>query len=94
VLAVTPQADDASDAAAIGGGLGEIARATGGEYFPADNETRQARALGRVVAELRHQYLIAIEPARAKGIRTLEIQTRRPSLKVRARHWYSAKEDD
>ena len=93
VLAVTPQVDGALDASAIGGGLGEIARATGGEYFSADNETRQARGLGRVVAELRHQYLIAIEPARAKGLRTLEIQTRRPSLKVRARHWYSADAD-
>ena len=94
VLAVTPPADDASDEAAIGGGLSEIALATGGEYFSAGNETAQARALGRVVAELRHQYLIAIEPARGKGLRTLEIQTRRSSLKVRARQWYSAKDED
>jgi Ca-activated chloride channel family protein len=94
VLAVTPQADEASDEAAISGGLSEIARATGGEYFSAGNDTAQARALGRVVAELRHQYLIAIEPARAKGLRTLEIHSRRPSLKVRARQWYSAKDDD
>ena len=94
VLAVTPQADDASEEAAINGGLSEIARATGGEYFSAGHETAQARALGRVVAELRHQDLLAIEPARAKGLRTLEIQTRRPSLKVRARQWYSAKDED
>lgn len=93
VLAVTPLADGASDTPAVGGGLSDIARATGGEYFSADTETRQARALGRIVAELRHQYLIAIEPARAKGLRALEIQTRRPSLKVRARQWYSADED-
>jgi VWFA-related protein len=95
VLAVTPEdGDGASDASEIGGGLGEIARATGGEYFPADNETRQARALGRIVAELRHQYLIAIEPARGKGLRTLEIQTRKSSLKVRARQWYSVTDED
>ena len=94
VLAVTPHADGAAEASVIGGGLGEIARATGGEYFAADSETRQARALGRVVAELRHQYLIAIEPARAKGLRALEIQTHKSSLKVRARQWYSAKDED
>lgn len=93
VLAVTPHDDEASDVQDIGGGLGEIARATGGEYFSADTETPQARALGRIVEELRHQYLLAIEPARSKGLRTLEIQTRRSSLKIRAREWYSADAD-
>lgn len=92
VLAVTPH-DDETDAQASGGGLGEIARATGGEYFSADTETPQARALGRIVEELRHQYLLAIEPARSKGLRTLEIQTHKSSLKVRARQWYAAEED-
>jgi VWFA-related protein len=92
VLSVTPH-DVEADAQEIGGGLGEIARATGGEYFSADTETPQARALGRIVEELRHQYLLAIEPARARGLRTLEIQTRKSSLKVRARQWYSAEAD-
>ncbi|HVG73047.1 MAG TPA: VWA domain-containing protein [Vicinamibacterales bacterium] len=92
VLAVTPHDDEASDVE-IGGGLGEIARATGGEYFPADTETPQARALGRIVEELRHQYLLAIEPSRSKGLRTLEIQTRKSSFKVRAREWYAAEAD-
>ena len=67
--------------------------ATGVEYFSADTETPQAWALGRIVEELRHQYLLAIEPARAKGLRTLEIQTRRSSLKIRARESYSADAD-
>jgi VWFA-related protein len=93
VLAVTPEST-ASDAQANGAELGDIARATGGDYFPADNETRQARALGRIAEELRHQYLIAIDPARSGGrLRTLEIRTRKASLKVRARQWYAADED-
>ena len=92
VLTVTPHDDEASDVE-IGGGLGEIARATGGEYFSADTETPQARALGRIVEELRHQYLLAIEPSRSKGLRTLEIQTRKSSFKVRAREWYAAEAD-
>lgn len=90
VLSVRPHDDEASDVQEIGGALGEIARATGGEYFSADTETPQARALGRIVEELRHQYLLAIEPARSKGLRTLEIQTRKSALKVRAREWYAA----
>jgi Ca-activated chloride channel family protein len=94
VLSVTPQAAETTEPAG-GGELGEIARATGGEYFSADTETRQARALGRVAEELRHQYLVAIDPAKSGGrLRTLEIRTRNPSLKVRARQWYAANEDE
>jgi VWFA-related protein len=94
VLAVTSNATGASDAGSIGGELGDLARATGGEYFSADSETRQARALGRIIEDLRHQYLIAIEPSRSAGLRSLEIQTRKSSLKVRARQWYAAEAGD
>jgi VWFA-related protein len=94
VLAVTQGTAGAADAQSVGGELGEITRATGGEYFAADTETRQAMALGRIVADLRHQYLIAIEPSRSAGLRSLEVRTRKPSLKVRARQWYSSKSED
>jgi Ca-activated chloride channel family protein len=93
VLAITPAAPGESDAQAIGGELGDLARATGGEYYAADTETRQARALGRIINELRHQYLLAFEPSSEKGLRALEIRTRKP-YKVRARQWYSASGDD
>jgi Ca-activated chloride channel homolog len=91
VLAVTAAAPGALDAQSTGGELGEIARATGGEYFAADTETRQARALGRIINELRHQYLLAFEPASKGGLRSLEIRTRKPTYKVRTRQWYSSK---
>jgi Ca-activated chloride channel family protein len=95
VLSVTPPTAENTEPVPGGGELGDIARATGGEYFQADTETRQARALGRVAAELRHQYLIAIDPAKSGGrLRTLEIRTRNPSLKVRARQWYAANDDE
>jgi VWFA-related protein len=94
VLAVTPNTTSGSDAQSIGGELGDIARATGGEYFCADTETRQAMALGHIIEDLRHQYLIAIEPARSSGLRSLEIRTRKPSVKVRARQWYAAQAED
>lgn len=90
VLAVTPSAPGAADAHSVGGELGDVARATGGLYFSADNESRQAMALGRILEDLRHQYLIAFEPASARGLRPLQIRTTRPALKVRARQWYSS----
>jgi VWFA-related protein len=94
VVAVATRSGSSLDTRAIGGELGDLARATGGEYFAADTETRQAMALGRIVEDLRHQYLIAIEPSGTTGLRSLDIRTRKDALKVRARQWYSADVDD
>lgn len=94
VLAVSTSAAGSSDVQSVGGELGDLARATGGEYFAADTETRQAMALGRITEDLRHQYLIAIEPSRSATLRSLEIRTRKPSLKVRARQWYATRSED
>jgi Ca-activated chloride channel homolog len=94
VLAVTAGPNGSSDTRALGGELGDLARATGGDYYSADTETRQAIALGRIIEDLRHQYLIAIEPARSAGLRSLEVRTRKPTLKVRARQWYAAPSED
>ena len=94
VLAVTPNTPGSTDAQAVGGELGDLARATGGDYYAADTETRQAIALGRIIEDLRHQYLIAIEPAKSAGLRSLEVRTRKPALKVRARQWYAAQSED
>ena len=94
VLAVGAAATRSADARAIGGELGDLARATGGDYYAADSETRQAMALGRIIEDLRHQYLIAIEPARSSGLRSLEIRTGKSSHKVGARQWYAARSDD
>jgi len=94
VLAVTANSNGSTDAQAVGGELGDLARATGGDYYSADTETRQAIALGRIIEDLRHQYLIAIEPAKSAGLRSLEVRTRKPALKVRARQWYAAQSED
>jgi Ca-activated chloride channel homolog len=94
VLAITSQDDEADPVVRLtGGDLGDIARATGGQYFSADTELRQAMALGRMIEDLRHQYLIAIDPSRRAGLRSLEIRTRKPSLKIRARQWYDTKSE-
>ena len=91
VLALTPAASGAASRPP-GGELGDIARATGGDYFAADTDTRQARALNRIIDDLRHQYLIAFEPSSDGDLRPLEITTRKP-LRVRARQWYSGGSD-
>ena len=78
VLAVMAGPNGSSDTPALGGELGDLARATGGDYYSADTETRRAIALGRIIEDLRHQYLIAIEPARSAGLRSLEVRTRSP----------------
>jgi Ca-activated chloride channel homolog len=70
--------------------LMELARATGGEYFFASSATHQRIAVGRLVDELRHQYLIAFEPSSFNGLRKLEIRTRNAELRVKSRKWYFA----
>lgn len=74
--------------------LADVARATGGEFFAAATETRQQIAIGRIVDELRHQYLIAFEPSSAPGLRPIEIRTTNTALKVRTRRWYSSAAGD
>jgi Ca-activated chloride channel homolog len=94
VLAITAGPNGSPDTQATGGELGNLARATGGDYYSADTETRQTIALGRIIEDLRHQYLIAIEPAPSAGLRSLKVRTRKPALKVRARQWYAASSED
>ena len=70
--------------------LAELARATGGDYFIAGSPALAVTGILRLVEELRHQYLIAFEPATVNGMRQLEIKTRKNDLKVNSRRWYSS----
>jgi Ca-activated chloride channel family protein len=70
--------------------LAELARATGGEYFVAGSPTLAVNGIIRLVEELRHQYLIAFEPATGSGMRQLEIKTRKHDLRVSSRRWYTS----
>lgn len=74
--------------------LFELARATGGDYFFASSPTLAHQGTMRMLDELRHQYLIAFEPATATGMRRIEIRVRNADLKVRARKWYSPSAGD
>jgi Ca-activated chloride channel family protein len=71
--------------------LAELARATGGDFFVADSAHHVTVGLKRLLEELRHQYLISFEASAFRGLRRIEIRTRRTELKVRSRGWYSAR---
>jgi Ca-activated chloride channel homolog len=69
--------------------LAELARATGGDFFLANNPQLAVTGISRLVEELRHQYLIAFEPSSAQGMRRIEIRTKKADLKVSSRKWYA-----
>jgi VWFA-related protein len=72
------------------GPLVDLAHWTGGDFFVANDRTQATIGIGRLIDELRHQYVIAFEPAAEAGWRHVEIRARRPGLTVRARTWYLA----
>jgi VWFA-related protein len=72
------------------GDLADLARWTGGEFFVTSVPAQTGLAARQIVDELRHQYLIAFEPARRPGWHPLELRARGRELVVRARSGYLA----
>jgi hypothetical protein len=70
--------------------LADLARSTGGDYFIAGSPALAVNGIIRLVEELRHQYLIAFEPASGSGMRQLEIKTKKNNLRVSSRRWYTS----
>lgn len=70
--------------------LSELARLTGGAYFPAGNEALIAAGIGELLDELRHQYVLAFESTPGNGWRGVQVMTKDASLRVRTRHYYFA----
>jgi Ca-activated chloride channel family protein len=76
----------------IEGDLQNLAAWTGGDVFVASAPAHASVAARRLLAELRHQYLLAFEPSpeRGDGWRSLEVRVRDDRrLQVRARRGYS-----
>jgi Ca-activated chloride channel family protein len=69
--------------------LADLARATGGDFFVANNPQLAITGITRLVEELRYQYLIAFEPSSAQGMRRIEIRTKKADHKVSSRKWYA-----
>lgn len=72
------------------GGLRELARSTGGEMFTASAPAHASLAARQIVAELRHQYVLAIDASTRPGWRQISVLTRDNKHSVRARTGYSA----
>jgi Ca-activated chloride channel family protein len=68
--------------------LADLARWTGGDMRVASVPAHTSAAIQDLFTELRHQYLITIEPGTRPGWHPLEIRTRKKSLVVHARGGY------
>jgi Ca-activated chloride channel family protein len=74
--------------------LATLARATGGELFTARSEAEIVRSIGRLLDDLRHQYVFAFNGSNSGGLRKVEIRTRQPQMKVTSRKWYRSGSGD
>jgi len=72
------------------GDLADLARWTGGDFFVSSAPAHTSIAAREIVSELRHQYVIAFEPAASRGWHPLEVRTRQADMVVRARGGYMA----
>jgi VWFA-related protein len=87
VAAVSPL--DHQQMEAEGDGLDSLARWTGGALFVTSTAAHASVAARAILADLRHQYLIAFESSGQPGWHSLEVRTRDPNLRVRARGGYT-----
>jgi VWFA-related protein len=74
--------------------LQQLARATGGEMFTATSPAAASLAARDIVADLRHQYVLAFEASTKPGWRAIEVRVRDSKLNVRARTGYTAGSSD
>jgi VWFA-related protein len=77
-------------AQAVSRDLANVAEWTGGSLHVISAPAHASLAARELLDELRHQYLIAFEPAARSGWHRLEIRTRSDELSVRARSGYLA----
>jgi Ca-activated chloride channel homolog len=70
------------------GELTDLARWTGGRLYVTSGAEQETAAARDIADELRHQYLIAFEPASLPGWHPLEVRARDHRLLVRARSGY------
>jgi VWFA-related protein len=70
--------------------LRDLAEWTGGQFVFASTIVETAAAAAGLVNDLRQQYVLAIEAAREREWRRLDVRVRRPSARVKARSGYYA----
>jgi VWFA-related protein len=70
--------------------LRDLAAWTGGQFVFASTLMETEMAASSLIAELRQQYILAIEAANAREWRRLDVRVKRPSTVVKARNGYFA----
>jgi VWFA-related protein len=70
--------------------LRQLAVGTGGEMFTVTAPAHASVAARQIVAEMRHQYVLAFEASAGAGWRPIEVRAKDRKLTVRARTGYSA----
>ena len=70
--------------------LADLSRWTGGDMAIASDLPEATKALGGLMENLRHQYLISFEPGARPGWHPIEVRTRKKNLIVHARSGYMA----
>jgi VWFA-related protein len=70
--------------------LRDLAEWTGGQFVFASTLVETVTVASTLVSDLRQQYVLAIEAARDREWRRLDVRVRRPSAKVKARSGYYA----
>jgi VWFA-related protein len=95
ILAVVSPLEHVGTATAVSSGhplpvgdLGDLARWTGGRLYVTSGPEQETQAAREIADELRHQYLIAFEPASRPGWHPLEVRARNRRLLIRARSGY------
>jgi len=91
ILAVMSPIDDTREdgRGETPGPLSNLARWTGGEFFPVSAPAHASVAARQIVDELRYQYVLAFEASTRPGWRPLEVRARDRDLVVRARAGYT-----
>jgi VWFA-related protein len=94
IVAVMSPVDDPRNGdygtGSMSSGLTDLARWTGGDMFIAISPAHTSLAARQIVAEMRHQYMLAFEASTRAGWRPLEVRARDRGFVVRARSGYNA----
>ena len=93
IVAIVPSIDDPRHGEGnetLSGELADLARWTGGQLHVVTSTLEASAVARRIVAELRQQYLIALEPGATPGWHSVEVRVRRKGHTVQARSGYVA----
>lgn len=91
ILVLSFLEEEQRDSQTVHGPLADLATWTGGDSLLVRDSLGAIAATGQILAELRHQYVIAFEPGSAPGWHSLALRTRKNGLFVRARSGYMVK---